>query len=142
MACNVVRGENYRLMNGIINFFGARGMRSRDGWLTNTPFSDSLMLTSRREDEIPQTIQECIVTDVKAGKGDRIACVTVGARSAVLLYLGNYITIEHLRKASEGEDYIDIPNVNFEGLSLTVHVINSSSDFFVATADKDYTVIK
>ena len=142
MASNIISGINYSLNAGTVNFFGARGTHFGDGWAINA-LGGEMMVTVAKTDETPQAIMQCIKDDTDAGKRDKIAYVIVGVRAAVVLYLSGIITAEHLRKASEGEDYIDIPNVIFEDLSLTVRVDASRKNLaFVATADKDCTIIE
>ncbi|MBQ6593840.1 hypothetical protein IJI00_02135 [Candidatus Saccharibacteria bacterium] len=142
MASNVISGINFSLDAGTVNFFGARGARLGDRWAINA-FGGELMVEVAKTNETPQAIMRCIKDDTDAGKRDKIAYVIVGVRAAVALYLNGIITAEHLRKASEGEQYIDIPNVIFEDLSLTVRVDASRENpAFVATADKDCVVIE
>jgi len=142
MASNVISGTNFSLDAGTVNFFGARGTYFGDEWAINA-FGGELMVTVVKTDETHRAIMRCIKDDTDAGKRDKIAYVIVGVRAAVVLYLSGIITAEHLRKASEGEDYVDIPNVIFEDLSLTVRVDASRKNLaFVATADKDCTIIE
>ena len=142
MASNVISGINFSLDAGTVNFFGARGARFVDRWVIDA-FGGELMVEVVKTDEFHQTIMQCIKDDTDAGKRDKIAYVIVGIRAAVALYLEGIITAEHLRKASEGEKYIDIPNVTFEDLSLIVRVDASRENLaFVATADKDCTIIE
>ncbi|MCR4752839.1 MAG: hypothetical protein K5837_00245 [Candidatus Saccharibacteria bacterium] len=142
MASNVICGTNYSLDAGTVDFFGARGMHFGDGWAINT-FGGNLMVEVVKTHDTLEGIKQCIKGDTDAGKRDKIAFVIVGKRAAVALYLEGIITAEHLRKASEGPDYVDIPDVNFEDLSLTVRVDASRENLaFVATADKDCTIIE
>lgn len=142
MANNDISGINYSLSAGTVNFFGAKGTHFGDGWAINA-FGDELMVEVVKTNETHQAIMQCIKDDTDAGKRDKIAYVIVGVRAAVALYLNGIITAKHLRKASEGEEYIDIPNVIFEDLSLTVRVDASRENLaFVATADKDCTIIE
>lgn len=142
MANNVISGTNYSLNAGTVDFFGARGACLGDGWAINA-FGGELMVEVAKTNETPQAIMQCIKDDTDAGKRDKIAYVIVGVRAAVALYLNGIITAEHLRKASEGKEYIDIPNVIFEDLSLTVRVDASRENLaFVATADKNCAIIE
>ena len=143
MASNVISGINYSLDAGTVNFFGAKGKHFDDRWAAINAFGGEAMVIVAKTDETPRAIMQCIKDDTDAGKRDKIAYVIVGVRAAVALYLNGIITAEHLRKASEGEEYIDIPNVIFEDLSLTVRVDASRENLaFVATADKDCTIIE
>ena len=142
MASNEISGINYSLKADTVNFFGAKGTHYSNGWAINA-FGGETMVAVVKTDETPQAIMQCIEDDTNAGKRDKIAYVIVGVRAAVALYLDGTITAEHLRKAFEGEDYVDIPNVTFEDLSLTVRVDASRDNLhFVATADKDCTIIE
>ena len=142
MASNVICGINYSLDADTVNFFGARGRHLGDRWTINA-FGGDLMVEVVKTHDTLQAIKQCIKDDTDAGKSYKIACVIVGKYAAVVLYLEGIITAEHLRKASEGPDYVDIPGVNVEGLSLTVRVDASRKNpAFVATADKDCTIIK
>ncbi|MBR0134003.1 hypothetical protein IJM16_01930 [Candidatus Saccharibacteria bacterium] len=142
MANGVISGNNYSLEGNTVNFFGAKGTRFGDRWAINFFGGDPMVVVVKTHD-ILQTIMRCIKNDTDAGKRDKIAYVIVGVRAAVVLFLEGIIAAEHLRKATEGEEYIDIPNVIFDGLSLTVRVDASRRDdlAFVATADKDCTII-
>ena len=142
MASNVICGINYSLDAGTVNFFGAKGMHFGDEWAINA-FGDEPTCVVIKTHDTLHGIMECIKADTEDGNRDKIAYVIVGIRAAVVLYLEGIITAEHLRKASEGPDYVDIPGVNIEGLSLTVRVDASRKNpAFVATADKDCTIIK
>ena len=142
MAGNVILGTNYSLDTGVVNFFGAKGAFLGDKWCINA-FGGDLMVQVVKSDETPQAILGCIKADTDNGKRDEIAYVVVGVRAAVVLYLNKNITAEHLRKASEGPYYVDIPGVIFDGLSLTVRVDGSKENLaFVATADKNCEIIE
>ena len=142
MASNVISGTNFSLEADTINFFGAMGTRLGDKWAINA-FGGELMVEVAKSDEVRQDIMRCIEDDTNAGKRGEIAYVIVGIRAAVALYLSDIITAEHLRKATEGEDYVDIPGVPFKDLSLTVRVDASIEDLaFVATADENCVIIK
>lgn len=100
------------------------------------------MLKKEATDEILQDILECIATDTNAGKRHKIAYVIVDRRAAVSLYLSKVITTQHLRNAREHDDYIDIPDVTFDNLSLTVRIDKEVyTDYFCATADKKCVII-
>ena len=140
MASIMVTGTNYCLKDGTINFFGAMGKRSGAGnkWYSNLFMgNEKLMFEITKTDKIHDWILECIVADTEAG--NEIAYLIVGIRTAVLLYLSDIITAEHLHKVSEGEDYVEIPDVAFENLSLTVRVEKGRTEFFCATTDKNRT---
>lgn len=100
------------------------------------------MLKKEATDEILQDILECIVADTNAGKRCKIAYVIVDRRAAVSLYLSKVITTQHLRNARKHDNYIDIPDVTFDNLSLTVRVDKEVyTDYFCATADKKCVII-
>ncbi len=137
-----VSGINYSLDAGVVNFFGANGISLGDEWYIDT-YIGELMIQVVKSDKTHQAVLKCIETDTGNGKRKEIAYVIVGARAAVVLYLDKTITAEHLRKATEGPHYVDIPDVVFDGLPLTVRVDGSQKDLdFVATADKDCVIIK
>lgn len=86
-------------------------------------------------------ILDAIAADIKAGND--VAYLIAGRRAGVLLYLSDIITAEYLRNASEGKDYVDIPGLAaFGDYSLTIRIESSRPECYLATADKDYVVIK
>ena len=91
---------------------------------------------------VKECILECIKEDIKAGRRADIAYVIVGNRYAASLYIDKVITEEHLRNATEGDDYVDLPGVAFGDFTLTVRVDPSVEPNFCATADKDCVVIQ
>ena len=143
MAANVIIGKNYYLKSGTINFYGAMGRSlTNDYWLINQEIDSTWMNKKEATDEILQAILECITADTNAGKRYKIAYVIVDRRAAVSLYLSKVITTQHLRNAREYDDCIDIPDVTFDNLSLTVRVDKEVyTDYFCATADKKCVII-
>lgn len=142
MASNFISGTNFSLKSGTVDFFGAMGEHHGDYWLSNEKFGGNSLYQIHKENKVPESIFECIEADRNEGKDDCVAYVVVGRYAAVKLYLCGLVAIKHLRKASEGKDYIDIPGVVFGGLTLTVRVDANRDGYFCATADKDCTIIK
>lgn len=140
---NTIIGTNYSLENGTVEFFGAIGTCSNSGrWYANLFIGNrDLQFEIRKTDTLLDDILGAIAADIKAGND--VAYLIAGRRAGVLLYLSNIITAEHLRNASEGEDYVDIPGLAaFGDFSLTVRIESSRTEHYLATADKDYVTIK
>ncbi len=140
---NKIIGNNYSLIDGTVEFFGAVGARSKSGrWYANLFIGNrDLQFVIRKTDTLLDDILGAIAADIKAGND--VAYLIAGRRAGVLLYLSNIITAEHLRNASEGVDYVDIPSLAaFGDYSLTIRVESSRTEHYLATADKDYVTIK
>lgn len=140
VATNDIAGNNFSLQNGIINFYGAKGMK--DGpknWAINVEMGGDLMIEVEPDDLLP-SIQECIDTDVKNGDGDKIAMLVVRPRTAVSLFLKDVILPQHLREATEIDDIVDLPKVPVLGRLLTVRV-DPNTEFSIATADATGAII-
>ena len=140
MATNGITGDNFSLQNGIINFYGARGMK--DGpknWAINVAGGD-LMFEVDPDDSLLPDIQKCFDTDVENGDGDKIAMLIVAPFTAVFLFLKDVILPQHLREANETSDFIDLPGVPVLGRLLTVR-IDPNADSTIATADEGGIII-
>lgn len=140
---NTIIGTNYSLKNGTVEFFGAIGTCSNSGrWYANVLIGNRYpQFEITKTDAILDMILDAIAADIKAGND--VAYLIAGRRAGVLLYLSDIITAEHLRNASEGKDYVDIPGLAaFGDYSLTIRIESSRPECYLATADKDYVVIK
>ena len=136
-------GTNYSLKNGIVEFFGAVGTRSDSGeWYANLFIGNrDLRFNIRKTDTLLDDILGAIATDIKAGND--VSYLIAGRRAGVLLYLSDIITAKHLRYASEGRGYVDIPGfAAFGDYSLTIRIESDKPEHYLATADKDYVAIK
>lgn len=139
MAISQLNGVNYELDGNTINFFGAKGTKFDGGkWGINGLLGDIWVQVN--PDTMMPRIAECIADDVSSGNGDKVAQLQLGARQAVVFYLEGKLTREHLKHASEGADFIDIPNVDVDGHILTVR-IQANPEYGVATADSEGNVL-
>lgn len=134
-----IKGKNFMLDNGTINFFGAKGALFGNGnWGLNGLGGDLLM--EIKPSTVLPKIQGCIDMDVDCGDGDEIAQVQLGPRQAVTLFLEGGLTKKNLLDAIEGDGYIDFPNVELCGWVLTVRILEDT-EIAVATADKDGEIL-
>lgn len=142
MSSNRITGTNFSLIDGVVDFFGAKAMRTNKFSAVNIDIGEDVMIQIIPDTiTVEESILGCIKDDTDAGKRDKIAYAIVGIRAAAALYLLDIITAEHLRNATEGDNYVDIPGIVFDGLSLTVRVDPSRDYIFCATADKDCVII-
>ena len=140
MSTNSIAGINFSLENGIIDFYGAKGMK--DGpknWAINAMGGD-LMIEIEPDESLLPSIQECFDADIAAGNGDKIAMLVVGPRTAVSLFLKDVITAQCLRKATEVDDVIELPDVPVLGRLLTIRV-DPDTKVSIATADATGAII-
>ena len=142
MSSNSISGKNFSFDGSTVDFFGAKAMRSGDFCAINIGVGEEVMIQVDPSNHyIRGCILDCIKDDTKAGKRDKIAYVIVGRRGAAELYIDNTITVEHLRNAREGSDYVDIPGITFDDLPVTVRVDPNQGGIFCATANKDCAII-
>ena len=139
MAVNIIKGENFSFSNGVINFFGERGMKSGQYWAISA-LNDGAMIEVDPDKTLLSEIRGCIDADVENGNGDKIAILVAAPNVAVYLFLSGTITAQHLRKAEERDGIIDIPNVLLFKRSLTVRV-DSYTEYSFATADENGTIL-
>lgn len=133
MATSQLTGVHYKLEGDTVNFFGAKGTKFDGGkWGINGLLGEIWVQVD--PDTMMPRITECIADDVSNGNGDKVAQLQLGARQAVVFYLEGKITREHLKRAIEGTDFIDIPDVDVDGRTLTVRV-QENPEYDVATAD-------
>jgi hypothetical protein len=121
-----------------VDFFGAKG-KFIDGRWAIYPSLGNIWAIVAPGSMIPD-IRECIEQDVAAGNSDKIAKVLVGPRQGVVLFLEGKITLEHLKNATQTEEFIDIPGVAIDDRVLTVRVLANAS-LRVATADSEGNVL-
>lgn len=139
MATSQLNGVNYQVDGQAINFFGAKGTKFDGGkWGINGFLGDVWFQVD--PDTMMPRIGECIADDVSNGNGDKIAQLQLGARQAVVFYLEGKLTREHLKHANEGADFIDVPDVDVYGRTLTVR-IQADPEYAVATADSEGNVL-
>ena len=139
MAISIIKGKNFSLSSGVVNFFGERGMKSGQYWAISA-FDNSVMIEVDPDKTILRDIRECINEDVANGNGDKIAMLVTAPSTAVSLFLSDVITAQHLRKAEERDGFIDIPNVLLFKRSLTVRV-DSYTEYSFATADENGVIL-
>ncbi len=143
MSSNRITGTNFSLIDGVVDFFGAKAIHTDKLCAVNFCIGGDIMIrVDPNSSNVKECILECIEEDIKAGRRDDVAYVIVGNRYAASLYIDKVITEEHLRNATEGDDYVDLPGVAFGDFTLTVRVDPSVEPNFCATADKDCVVIQ
>ena len=139
MATSQLNGVNYEVDGQAITFFDAKGTKlGGDRWAINA-FGGGLYVEVGPDSMMP-AIHDCINGDVENGNADKLAMLLLAPRSAVVFYLEGRLTRQHLTTASEGPDYIDIPNVDVDGRSLTVRILKEPQ-YNVATADNEGSVL-
>src|SRR5688572_5038641 len=133
MAISQLNGSNYAVDGERITFFDSQGGKfGADSWDVNYFEADpSSMMPA---------ISECIGSDVASGNEDKIAMLRLSSHSAVIFYLEGRLTRQHLTKATEGPDHIDIPDVDIDGRIVTVRVLRET-EHSVATADSEGNVL-
>lgn len=137
MAISTITGKNYSFKNGIINFFGTKGLRTKNNYAINI-FGGDLMVEVTLDDPTSD-LRDCIEEDVRAGNGDKIALLIVTPTFAVNLFLMGIITVQHLKRTNETH-VLDIPDVQILDKSLTVR-IDPDTDYNFATADEDGNIL-
>jgi hypothetical protein len=151
MSASTKQGKNWKLVNDgtrtRVYFFGVHGMpvnatMASVSWVANGLIAESINATF-----IDTRIQELINDDIVNGNGDKIRQLQVSPEDAVVLYLLDIITEQHLQDAKEGDFFIDLPNVNIPdknvpgGRVLTVRVREDFDQFELATADANGVII-
>ena len=106
-------------------------------WLIN--ILGSLMAQVSPDSMMPQ-IRDIIASDVANGNGDKIAQLLLAPRQAVVFYLEGALTLDQLKASTEGIGFIEIPNVDIDGRSLTVRILEEA-EYTVATADANGDII-
>ncbi len=138
MATSQLAGLNYWHEGSSINFFGAKGVKLEQGrWAINAFHG---LMAEVAPSSIMDEVRECIRDDVDSGDGDKIAQLQLGPRQAVVFFLEGMMTPEDLSRAIEGPAFVEIPNVQIEGRSLTVRIL-PSPHYTVVTADKNGDVL-
>ena len=139
MATSKLNGVNYEVNGQTITFFDAKGTKlGGDRWAINALGGSLFVEVSPYS--MMSAIRDCINGDVENGNVDELSMLLLAPRSAVVFYLEGQLTRQHLTKATEGPDYIDIPNVDIDGRSLTVRILKEPQ-YNVATADSEGNVL-
>lgn len=139
MATSQLNGVNYAVDGQEITFFEAKGTKLGDGSWGINAFGGSVYVQVE-PDSMMSSIHDCINADIENGNGDKITILLLAPRSAVVFYLEGRLTRQHLTKATEGPDHIDIPDVDVDGRSLTVRILKEP-EYNVATADSEGNVL-
>lgn len=138
MATSQLTGSNFSLNGQTIEFFGTKGFKqSETSWVMNLLFGAFVEVDP---DSIMDTVRDCIAGDIKNGNEDKIATLLLGPNQAVVFFLEGQLTREHIENAVDGDGFVDIPNVEVEGRTLTVRVLEEPTHS-VATADSDGNVL-
>lgn len=139
MATSQLTGVNYELDGNAINFFGAKGTKfDGDKWAINALGGNAWVQVN--PDSIMDSVRDCIAGDVEDGNGDKVAQLQLAPHQAVILYLEGVLTREHLKCAIEGTDFVDIPDVDVDGRTLTIR-IQTNPEYDIATADSEGNVL-
>ncbi len=139
VANTQLNGLNYAVDGQEITFFDAKGTKlDADRWAINAMGGD-LYFEVTPSSMMPN-VHGCISDDVKSGNDNKLAMLLLAPRPAVILYLEGLLTRNHLTIATEGPDYVDIPNVDVDGRSLTVRILKETN-YNVATADSSGVVL-
>ncbi len=135
MATSIPSGVHFDVEEDSVVLFGASGERLAGG---SWAISHVRVVGS---DSMQGRIRQCIENDVKAGNGAKIAQLQLNARhQAVVFFLEGGLTRADFDRAVEGLDYIDIPDVEVQGLILTVRILPDLPSG-VATADADGNIL-
>jgi hypothetical protein len=122
MRARTVSGINYSFQDATVEFFGAKGCRyDTESWAINVrTWQIDLKIDATSTTEwIRQRIQQAL----HPGHSHEITQLRLGPRSAVFLFLGGGLTCDHLARATEGDGFVEIPNVSLEGRALAVRVV-------------------
>ena len=151
MSTSTKQGKNWRLVDDgtrtRVYFFGVHGMPVNATMASVSWVADGLVAESVNATFIDARIQELINGDIVNGNGDKIRQLQVSPEDAVVLYLLDIITEQHLQDAKEGDTFIDLPNVSIPdknvpgGRVLTVRIRADFGQFEMATADADGVII-
>ncbi len=138
MATSQLTGVNFSLDGDAIDFFGAKGTKFANGkWGVNLLGS---LMVEVDTDTIMGKVRDCIADDIEKGNTSKVAQLQLGARQAVVFYLEGRLTRAQLAEATEGPDFVDIPDVDIDGRVVTVRVLaNPGHD--VATADAEGNIL-
>lgn len=151
MSTSTKQGKNWKLINDgtrtRVYFFGVHGMLINATMASVSWVADGLVSESVNATFVDARIQELINRDVANGNGDKICQLQVSPEDAVILYLLDIITEQHLQDAKEEDIFIDLPNVKIPdtnvpgGRILTVRVRFDFDKFEMATADNNGDII-
>jgi hypothetical protein len=111
-----------------VRFFNYTGSRHRIWWLKVLPRTEwrtngSGTLQPRRPTSLRPRLRRLIADVVAAGKEPQLTMLRVNAYNAVIMYLEGLITLDHVRRATEHNDYIDIPGVVIDDRCLVVRIM-------------------
>jgi hypothetical protein len=138
MATSQLTGSNFSLDGETIEFFGVKGFkRSETSWVMNLLFGAFVEVSP---DSIMDVVRDCIAGDIENGNEDKIAMLLLGPSQAVVFYLEGQMTREHVKNAVEGKGFVDLPNVEVDGRTLTIRVLGES-ECTTAMADSDGNIL-
>ncbi len=133
----IVKGKNLIFNGSKITLFGTSGANLQSGnWAVESGFG-SLMIEVKPSPVSPK-IQELVNEDMKAKRGDQIACIQVSPNIGVCLFLEGTVTRQHLESASEENGTIvftDVPLNTMEGQKNFRVVVSPKTEHQMATLD-------
>lgn len=151
MSTSTKQGKNWKLIDdgtrARVYFFGVHGMPVNATMASVSWVADGLVAESINATFVETRIQVLFNGDIANGNGDKIRQLQVSPEDAVVLYLLDIITEQHLQDAEEGDTFIDLPNVSIPdknvpgGRVLTVRIRADFDQFELATADANGVII-
>jgi hypothetical protein len=136
MTVRTARGINYSFQDSTVEFFGVKGRRYATGpWAINvrTTQIDLEIDAQTTAEWIWGRIQQAICV----GSGQEITQLRLGPRSAVFLFLGGGLTCDQLARATEGDDFVDIPDVSLHGSTFAVRIVPEPKYEVTAASNAD-----
>lgn len=122
MTARTPRGINYSFQDSIVEFFGVKGCRQgTDSWAINVRTSSIDLEIDARS--ATGWIRERIQHAIRAGSGQEMTQLRLGPRSAVFLFLDGGLTCDHLARATEGDEFVQIPDVSLGGRTLAIRIV-------------------
>ena len=114
MTTDKLKGTNFELADGTVNFFG---------------YSGSVL--NNDTELVPRDARRVMARAVELGYSDQIIRLLVKPQAAVALFVEGVITREQLERATEGtaqggSPCIDIPGVRVYDRALTVRVVEDT----------------
>ena len=116
-------GKNYAVIQGTALFFGASGAvlasLGEGTWAVQGHEQNGAQTLSN----VMGVVREGVARCVAGGNGGQIARLVVEPVYAVILFLGDVITMQHMVHAHEGEGFVRIPGITIDDHTFDVIVL-------------------
>lgn len=118
-------GLNFSVKDRRIRFFHTEGVKvSATMW--GIGFAHENTFARLEPCSIMDDIRKQTAAVVASGNGHKIFILQLNARAAVIFFLEGKITVDHLKRASEGFDFIDLTSVRVDDRTLRVRIVATS----------------